>query len=90
MTSRARAVTFLVLAAFVAFLLWTTLASQRVECSVRVEFAGQGNPGAASAATEADAEREAMTAACGPLTSSMNDRIACANTPPVVRHCRAL
>ena len=40
MTTRARTVTLLVIAGFVAFLLWSTLASQRAECSVSVEFQG--------------------------------------------------
>jgi hypothetical protein len=90
MTSRARAVTLLAVVAFVAFLLWSTLSSQRAECSVTVDFGGRRGSASASAASAADAEREAMTAACGPLTSSMNDRVACAATPPAARRCRTL
>jgi len=90
MTARGRAVTLLVVLSFVAFLLWSTLASQRAECSVEVSFQGQTGSATASAGSQGDALREAMTSACGPLTSSMNDRIACAGTEPVVRHCRTL
>jgi hypothetical protein len=90
MSPRARNVTLLVIVGFVAFLLWSTLSSQRVECSVAVEFQGQPGSGTASGASEEDAVREAQTAACGPITGSMNDRIACAKVRPVSRQCRSL
>jgi hypothetical protein len=90
MIARGRALTVAVILAFAAFLLWTTLSSQRAECSVAVEYQGRSGTGRASGASEADALRAAQTAACGPLTGSMNDRIACSNSPPVTRHCRTL
>jgi hypothetical protein len=90
MMARGRTLTIAVVLVFVAFLLWTTLSSQRSECSVTVEYQGRSETGRASGASEADALREAQTAACGPITGSMNDRIACSRTPPVVRHCRTL
>jgi len=37
-----------------------------------------------------DAIREAQTTACGPLTGSMDDRIACSKVQPVSRQCRTL
>lgn len=90
MTKHARMVTLLVGLAFAAFLLWTTLASQHVECSVTVVYGGREGSGTASAASEIDATREAQTAACGPLTRGMDDRIACGRLPPVTRRCRNL
>ncbi|HKT61715.1 MAG TPA: hypothetical protein VJQ46_16780 [Gemmatimonadales bacterium] len=90
MTARARTVTLLVILGFVAFLLWSTLASQHVQCSVAVEFQGRQGTGTASGASEEDAIREAQTAACGPLTGSMNERIACGRTEPVSRHCKTI
>lgn len=90
MTPRTRNITLLVVLAFVAFLLWSTLSSQQVECSVAVEFQGRQGSGTASGASEEAAAREAQTAACGPLAGSMNDRIACDRIPPVSRHCRTL
>jgi hypothetical protein len=90
MMARGRALTLAVLLAFAAFLLWTTLSSQRAECSVAIEYQGRAGTGRASGASEADALREAQTAACGPVTASMNDRIACANTTPVTRRSRTL
>jgi hypothetical protein len=76
--------------AFAAFLLWSTLSSQHVECTVTVAFAGSEGTGTASASAEPDAIREAQTAACGPLARGMNDRIACGRTPPATTRCRRL
>ena len=90
MTSRAKGLTLVVLLGFVAFLLWSTLASQRVECTVAVDFRSRTGSATASAASEENAVREAMTAACGPITGSMDERIACANTAPVTRNCHPL
>jgi hypothetical protein len=90
MTARTRTVALLVIAGFVGFLLWSTLSSQRAECSVSVEFQGRTGTATASGASEEDAIREAQTTACGPLTGSMDDRIACSKVQPVSRHCRTL
>lgn len=89
MTARSRTLALL-LVAFVAFLLWSTLSAQRAECSVAVDFQGRSGSGTASGGSEADAVREAQTVACGPITGSMNERIACASARPVSRRCRTL
>jgi len=90
LTQRGKVLTLLVLLAFAGFLLWSTLSSQQVECTVSVAFGDSRGTGSASAVSEADAMREAQVAACGPLTRGMNDRIACSRIPPVTRHCRTL
>ena len=90
MTSRSRTLTLAIVLAFVAFLVWSTLSSQRVEWEVAVQYQGQQGSGRASGASEGDAAREAQTAACGPLAGSMNDRIACDRVPPLSRRCRSL
>jgi hypothetical protein len=90
MTRRGRLVTLLLVLAFAAFLLWSTLISQHAECTVAVAFRGAQGTGTASAATEADALREAQTAACGPLARGMDDRIACSRISPLSRRCRTL
>jgi hypothetical protein len=90
MTARTKGLTLVVVLGFVAFLLWSTLASQQVECTVAVEFRGRSGSATASAASEQSATREAQTAACGPITGSMDETIACGNTPPVSRSCRPL
>jgi hypothetical protein len=85
--------TLLTLAAFIAFaalLLYSTLNSQRAECAVTVAFRGHENAATASGATPDEAERQARTAACGPIARGMDATIACTNTPPVKRECRQL
>jgi hypothetical protein len=90
MTNRGKLFTVMALLAFAAMLLWSTLSSQRVECTVAVAYAGAEGEGSASAASEVEAAREAQTAACGPLTKSMDERIACNRIPPARRQCRSL
>ncbi|HEX7338061.1 MAG TPA: hypothetical protein VF252_12720 [Gemmatimonadales bacterium] len=90
MTNRGRVLTLLVVLAFAGFLLWSTIASQRVECTVTVAFNNTRNTATASASSEADATREAQTTACGPLINGMNESIACSRIPPVSRQCRPL
>ena len=90
MIYRGKLATLLLVLAFAAFLLWSTLTSQHAECTVAVAFGRARGTGTASAASEADALREAQTAACGPLARGMNDRIACSRTPPITQRCRSL
>jgi hypothetical protein len=90
MRNSGKLVALLVVLAFAAFLLWSTLSSQHVECTVTVAYAGSEGTGTASASGEADALREAQTAACGPLSRGMNDRIACGRTLPASTRCRKL
>ncbi|MBA2458849.1 MAG: hypothetical protein H0V43_07840 [Gemmatimonadales bacterium] len=90
MTSPARTLTILAVLGFVAFLLWSTLAAQRVECTVTVEFRGERRTATASATAEDGAVEQGQTAACGPRTDGMDASIACSRVPPVARQCRAL
>lgn len=90
LTRRGRLLTLLVVLAFAGFLLWSTLGSQQVECTVTVDFGNARNTATASAASEADATREAQTAACGPIANGMDESIACGRIPPASRQCRTL
>jgi hypothetical protein len=72
---------------FVAFLTWSTLSAQKVQCEVCVSYKGGRNCAIASHTTAAEATRSAQTTACGPLTSGMNDAIACESRPPVSATC---
>lgn len=90
MSSRARNLTILLVLGFVAYLLWSTLTSQRVECTVTVEFRGDRRTATASAASEDDAAEQAQTAACGPMARGMDESIACSRVAPVARQCRTL
>ena len=55
MTRRGKLLTFMTLLAFAGLLLYSTLSSQRVECTVTVAFDNAQNTATASGATEADA-----------------------------------
>ena len=88
MMQRGRSLILLALLGFVAFLLWTTLSAQKVECQMCVEFGNGRNCATASAATESEAARSAQATACGVLAKGMDASIACSNTPPTTRQCR--
>lgn len=87
---RSTVFTLIAVVVFAAFLLYSTLASQRAQCLVAVEYDGRRNEATASAATEREAEQQARTAACGPIAAGMNATIACTNRTPVKRECRTL
>jgi hypothetical protein len=72
---------------FFAFLAYTTLSAQKVECNVCVVYNGKRNCATASHETEQEAARSAQNTACGPITSGMNDAIACDAIPPESRQC---
>ena len=68
MTSRSRTVTILAVLAFVAFLLYSTLSSQRYECPSPSSSRAAAEPATFSAATDGPAAAEqARTAAVRPL-----------------------
>lgn len=90
MTRPGKLLTLLAVLAFAGLLLYSTLSSQRVECTVTVAFDNAQNTATASGASEADASREAQTTACGPLAQGMNESIACGRIPPISRKCRTL
>lgn len=79
---RNRFITIVAIIGFVGFLIWSTIWAQAVECSVCVTFNGTTNCAVASGVDEAEAARTAQNTACGPITSGMNDAIACDNTVP--------
>ena len=77
----------LVVAALVAFLLWSTLGAQRVQCRSCAEFNGQRNCATATAATREEAARSAQTTACGTIAQGMAESITCTNSEPVSLSC---
>lgn len=87
---RSTLLTVTVLAALAAFLLYSTLASQKFECTVAVTFKGQTNSATASAEHQQDAKRQAQNTACGTIAAGMDESIACDNTPPDKTECRKL
>ncbi len=78
----------LIVLAFFGFLFWWTLAQQRSECRICVAYKGRQNCATASAASNAEATRNAQSTACGILVAGMNDAIACGNASPVTAQCK--
>lgn len=90
---RRRTVVILWLAAAAALggaFLWSTLAAQRYECEVCVEFAGKRSCATASAGSERGAARAAQTTACGTLARGRIEMNRCAETVPLSRTCRKI
>ena len=87
-SSRNKIITLVVVLGFIAFLAWSTLQSQGVECQVCVQFNGRDNCASASGPGDAEAAETAHNTACGPVTYGMDDAIACNNKPPASKTCR--
>jgi hypothetical protein len=87
---RSTIITIAVALGFGAMLLYSTLNSQNVECTVTIEYNGRSNTATASGASESDALQQAQTTACGPIIAGMNESIACGKATPVAQSCRPL
>ncbi len=87
---RSTLVTVGAIVVFGAYLLYSTLTSQKHACTVTVTYQGRTGTATASAASKNDAMQQAQTTACGPITSGMNESIACSNTPPTKTECQTL
>lgn len=87
MNKPGRLIGIVVVLALAAFLLWSTLASQKAECTVCVAFKGASNCATASASSPQEAARSAQTTACGVLARGMDESIGCANQPPISSKC---
>ena len=85
---RSTIITLLLITGFGALLFYNTVSAQKVECRVCVEFNGKQNCATASHESEAEAKRSAQNTACGPMTSGMNESIACDRTPPLSAQCK--
>lgn len=80
--------TIAAVAAVVAAFFYMTAAKATEECTVCMDFRGRSNCATASAPTREQAREGAQTTACGPITSGMDETIACDNTPPKTVQCR--
>jgi hypothetical protein len=81
------AVFWVVAAAFVAYLLYSTLRTQQITCEVCVTFKGTSRCATASGPTREAAAETGQTAACGPLASGMDESIACGRIRPTRVTC---
>ena len=67
MTGRAKLLTLLAVLAFAAFLFYGTLSSQKVVCTVTIEFNGARKAATASSETESDSLQSAQETECGTI-----------------------
>jgi hypothetical protein len=81
-------ISLVVIAAIAALFFYMTTARASTECEVCISFHGQTNCASAVGQTEKDALQGAQTTACGPITSGMDQTIACGRTAPVSTRCR--
>jgi hypothetical protein len=84
---RSTVITLAVVVAIAGLFFYMTTARASTECEVCMTFRGRSNCATAVAATERDATQGAQTTACGPLTSGMDETIACGRTPPASTRC---
>jgi hypothetical protein len=82
------AVFWIIAVAFVAFLAYTSIKPQQVQCEVCMAFRGGERCAKASGPTAQAAQETATTAACGPLAAGMDESIACGRTVPKSVSCQ--
>lgn len=80
-------ITVLLLAGLGAIFWTKTMSAQKATCEVCVVFNGQRQCSKASGESAKEAARTAHSTACGPVTSGMNEKIACDSRPPEVQRC---
>jgi uncharacterized protein (UPF0333 family) len=85
---RSTVITLAVLALIIALFFYMSTASANEECTVCMEFQGRSNCATGAGSTPAEATQTAHSTACGPITSGMNETIACDNRVPVSVQCR--
>ncbi len=85
---RSTVITLAVLALIIALFFYMSTASANEECTVCMEFQGRSNCATGAGSTAAEATQTAHSTACGPITSGMNESIACDNRVPVSVQCR--
>ena len=85
---RSTMITLAVLALIVVLFFYMSTASAREECTVCMDFQGRSNCASAAGSTPAEATQTAHSTACGPITTGMNETIACENREPVSVQCR--
>ena len=72
----------LFLAAVVGYVVFSTFHQDRLRCEACVTFNGRRDCRTASAATQQDAIRAAVTTACAQLASGVTYSVRCENPPP--------
>ena len=75
-------------AAFLAALIFTTVAETSTECEVCVQFGGRSACSVAKGGDEALAMQQAQSSACATITSGVTEVVACGNTLATSIQCR--
>lgn len=88
MSRRSKLLTAVICVAFVAYLLYSSLALDQVSCQVCIEFKGGRECGSASGTSAEEAQKTAAEVACAVLASGRTESMACSNSKPVSVDCR--
>jgi hypothetical protein len=78
----------LLAAAFVAALVYSTLAQSGVACEVCMDYGGDSACRTVAAASEEEATQQAIASACAVLGRGVTRGIECQRTPPRSLSCR--
>ncbi len=78
---------WLIGAAFLAALVWSTFSQSGVECEACVEFGGAELCRSVAAATADEAARQAQATACAILSQGVTQGLQCDRTPPRSLRC---
>jgi hypothetical protein len=73
--------------AFVAALVWTTLAESGVECEVCLDYRGSSLCRSVRASDSEAATQQAIANVCAILSQGVTQGLECARTPPRSLHC---
>jgi hypothetical protein len=73
---------------FIAILLADLRSTNKVECSLCIEFEGRTQCASGQGADPAAAQQSAHTVACAPLASGPNQAFRCSSAPPQQLACR--
>ena len=84
---RSTLITLAVIAGVVALFFIMTAGQAQHECTVCMEYRGARNCATASGPDQQQAFEGARTTACGPITSGMDQSIACGNATPASVQC---
>ena len=74
-------------AAFLAALVWTTLAQSSVECEVCVDYGGDSACRSVAASDSGEAARQAQATACAILSRGVTQGLECDRTLPRSVRC---
>jgi hypothetical protein len=74
-------------AAFLAALLWTTLAQSGAECEVCLDYGGESVCRTVAAADREAASQQAIASACAVLSRGVTEGLECQRTPPRSLRC---